>query len=190
MRLLILACLTTLLATTTAADSLWSPRSPFAFLFADHKACRVGDIITIIISESAQASHTAAVDHEHEADSAVGPGNGMLDFIPLVGWGGKSESAAKGTSTRGGTLAARITVSVVGISPNGNLLLEGTHSVKVNEDIQEITITGEVRPRDVSPDNTVLSRYVANAKIEYTGTEPERPTRHSGIITKILNFLF
>ena len=190
MRIVMLTCLTGILATTAAADSLWSSHSPFASLFADHKACQVGDIITIIISESAQASHTAAVEHEHQANSEVGPGKGFLEFINLVGWGGKSASDAKGSSTRGGSLSARITVSVVGISPTGNLVLEGKRTVKVNEDVQEITVTGEVRPRDVSPDNTVLSRYVANAKIEYNGTEPERPTRHSGIITRILNFLF
>jgi flagellar L-ring protein precursor FlgH len=190
LRLPLVLPLLTLLLSPLSADSLWSPQGPFASLFADHKAHRIGDIITIIISESAQATHSAAVDHQHEADSQVGPGEGLLDFIRLVGWGGKSESSAKGGSTRAGSLAARVTVSVVGISPAGNLLLEGRRTVKVNEDLQQITITGEVRPRDVAADNTVLSRYVANARIEYSGTEPEHPTRHTGLITKLLNILF
>ncbi len=179
-----------LTVSSVCADSLWSPRSRFASLFADHKASRIGDIITIIISESTQASHVATVDHQHEADTQVGPGKGFLDFINLVGWGGQSKSGAQGASTRQGSLVARVTARVVGITPSGNLLLEGKRTVKVNEDIQQITITGEVRPRDVAPDNTVPSRYVANAKIEYSGTEPEHPTRHTGIIMKILNFLF
>ncbi len=56
--------------------------------------------------------------------------------------------------------------------------------------MQKITLRGEVRPQDISRDNTVYSWNVANAEITYEGSDPGRPGKKVGIVTRLLNMLF
>ncbi len=85
-------------------------------------------------------------------------------------------------------MEATISVTVKQVLPNGSLLLEGTRQVTVNDDAQTITVSGTVRPEDVRADNTVLSMYMADAKITYVGEGPtaQRP----GIVTRIVQTPF
>ena len=62
-------------------------------------------------------------------------------------------------------MSARVT----GIAANGNLMIAGFREVTVNNEQQLIALTGVVRPKDVTPDNVVLSTYVADARIAYSG---------------------
>jgi flagellar L-ring protein precursor FlgH len=152
-------------------------------LYSDHKANRVGDIVTIIIAESSRASKSDATQTSKKSGS-----NGSLSDLfglgklPLsVGVDGGSDYSGSGTTTRSGSMDAKISVSVKEILPNGNLVLEGTRNVNVNDDMQTITISGMVRPEDIAPDNTVLSIYMANAEIKYKGQG--QSTQTPGIIT-------
>ena len=174
----------------TLADSLVTPQSFVLRMYGDHKARSVGDILHIIIAERATATHQASRQLQRQAATQVGPGEGWLDFLKMLGYKGKHDSQDKATSVRSGSLTARITVRVVEVLPNGNLLVEGRHRVKVNKDEQIITVRGEVRPRDVSADNTVYSYNVANLEVDYKGSNPGRPGKRTGIISRILNLLF
>lgn len=162
----------------------------FISLYTDHRAHQIGDLVLVVISESSISSHSASRSNDRSAESKVGPGAGWLDFIPLVGYGGESTSAAKGQSARRDMLTARIATMVTGVTPTGSLIIEGERTVQVNDDFQTIRLTGEVRPQDIGPDNTALSHRVANARIEYVGRDPGEPGRRLGIITRILNWLF
>ncbi len=162
----------------------------FMSLYADHRAHQIGDLVLVLISESSLASHSATRGNEKSADTKIGAGTGWLDFIPLMGYGAQSKSGAKGQSQRRDLLTARIATIVTGITPTGNLMIEGERTVQVNHDFQTIRLTGEVRPQDVAPDNTVFSHRVANAVIEYLGSDPGKPGHRVGIITRILNWLF
>jgi len=162
----------------------------FVNLFTDARASRIGDVVLVIISESAQALHQAARANDHKTANEVGPGGGWLDFIPLFGYGGASASSAKGVSSRQESFQARIAARVINITEEGNLIIEGTREVRVNKDTQRITLRGIVRPQDICRDNTVYSWNVANAEITYEGSDPARPGKKVGIITRVLNLLF
>lgn len=187
-QILLGACL--LVSVPVAADSLYTSQSPFARLFSDRKAAQVGDVLHILITELAQASHNTTSDVANRAKTEMGPGLGLLDFIPLIGYGGSSQASSSGKANRSESFSGRIAVTVVGITPTGNLLVEGCRSVTVHRDLQIIKLCGEVRPQDVTADNTVPSYRVANATISYTGSDPLRPGRKVGVVTRILHWLF
>ena len=68
--------------------------------------------------------------------------------------------------------------------------MSGTQSIKQNNEEQKITVTGEVRAEDITPDNTILSSLVANAQIRIDGKGPIAGKQRQGIITQVFNFLF
>jgi len=162
----------------------------FAGLYAEHRATAAGDILFVVISETSVASYSASRSNQKSGSAQVEPGTGWLDFIPELGFGGQLSAGASGQSQLRDSLAARVAVVVTGLSPTGNLLIEGERAVRVNDALRTIRLRGEVRPADVRPDNTVLSHLVAHASIEYQGPDPGRPGRHVGILTRILGWLF
>jgi len=143
----------------------------YTSLYSDHKARRIGDIVTIIVAESSKASKSDAT----QTSKKSGTNGSLSDFfglgkLPLkVGVDAGSGYSGSGTTTRSDSMDAKISVFIKEILPNGNFLLEGTRNVNVNDDIQTITISGTVRPEDITPDNTILSIYLANAEIKYRG---------------------
>ena len=175
---------------TVGAESLWQDNSRLANIYQDVKARNVGDILTIVISETSTASRTGSANNSKKADLSLSAGTGsFLDWITAHGVNGSDSFSAQGNINNSNKVTASITVQVVGVQPNGNLLLSGTQSIKQNKDLQTITLTGEVRPEDISNGNTVLSTYVANAKITIDGKGPIMRKQRQGIITQVLNFL-
>ena len=179
------------------AIALATPASPdpssgsfFTSLYSDHRATNVGDIVLVVVSESALASHTSTRGNENSSNASMGAGTGWLDFISLTGYGGQSKSAAKGQSQSRDMLSARIAAVVTGLAPNGNLIIQGERRVACNRDFQTVRITGEVRACDIRPDNTVSSQLVANAVIDYTGPDPAEPGGRVGLLPRILGWLF
>ena len=87
----------------------------FASLYADRRARQPGDIVFVVISESAMASHAASRSNQSSSSVEVGPGTGWLDFIPLLGYGGQLQATAGGQSQRRDMLSARIAATVTGM---------------------------------------------------------------------------
>ena len=166
------------------------PFSNYVSLYTDHRARRLGDIVTIIVTESSKASKSSAT----KTSKKSGTNSSLSDFFGLsglpveMGVDAGSDYSGSGSTTRSGTMEARISAIVKQVLPNGNLMLEGTRQVVVNDDTQMITVSGLVRPEDISSDNTVLSMYMADAKIGYVGEGPiaQKP----GIVTRILQTPF
>lgn len=179
------------------AESLWRTG---ANLFTDHKARGVGDTLTIIISESAVASHTNATEREKGAKASGGPTGvaegerNLLGFLPFFGGSGKTEYKGEAKTKRSGIMTARITAQVVNVLPNGNLFIEGNKKIMVNGEEEELWITGIVRPQDIRADNTVLSTYIAQATIRYKGglrfSDRERPGIIPRLLSGLANFFF
>jgi len=179
-----------LLASLAGADSLYTPQSPFASPFGDRKAARIGDVVQILISENAQANQSANDQTANKNNATMGPGAGLLNFLPLVGYSGNITAQSSGSTSRSASFSTRLAAMVVGVTPNGNLLIEGSREVRVHKDFQVIKLSGEVRPTDILSDNTVPSYQVANAKISYTGSDPRRPGSKAGLLTGLLHWLF
>lgn len=188
--LILALCLPALVdGATIDADN--EARQPFyVSLYADHKARTKGDIVTIIISESSRASKSAATQTSKKSGQS-GSLNDLfgLGNLPLkMGVDAGSDYSGSGTTTRSGSMDARVSAFIREVLPGGNLVLEGTRQVTVNDDTQLITVSGVVRPQDIGQDNTVLSIYMADAQIKYVGQGPtaQRP----GILTRILQTPF
>jgi len=185
----VLAVLAGLMLALPAAASLFPLDK--GSMFADRKARNVGDLVTVIIVEQAQARQTANTSTGKQSDFEVGPGLGVLaDLIPLFGMGGSDSFSAQGQTTRGGSLTAKITTRVVEALPNDTLRIEGTQRIVINGEEQEIVIRGTVRVSDISPDNTVLSPFVADAEISFVGTGIVADKNKPGILTRLFNWLF
>ena len=95
-----------------------------------------------------------------------------------------------GSTTRDESMTAAITARVIEVRPNGNLLIKGTREVKVNNETQFIILSGLIRPVDISPDNTVLSSYIGNAKIEYIGTGSLSDKQRPGWLARAVDFVW
>ena len=163
-------------------------------LFTDIKANQVGDVLTVIISEQSRASNQVQTKTEKSSSHDVtgGPGIGTLDFLPLFGVKGETKSShdGKGQNIRNGSLKARMSVTVVAIKDNGDLVVEGTRTVTVSGDKETISLSGVVRQRDVLPGNTIESYLIADAEISYTGKGAASAGSRPGFITRFFNWLF
>ncbi len=159
-------------------------------LVTDLKAHRVGDVITIVITESSTANATAKTDANNKTEISGGPGLGFLDLLST--WGIESENKYKGDgrTTRTGDLQAEITARIVEELPNGDFRLAGQRMVDINGERQLIEVTGLCRARDIQADNTIMSTYIADARIGYTGSGLVNAASEPGLITKLINWLF
>lgn len=169
------------------AASLWSDQ---ASMFGDRKARAVGDSLTIIINESTSASRTGNSSNTKSGSTSMNAGTGLLTFIDDASTSSKDSFASEGKINNTNKVTGRITVQVTAVKPNGNMVVAGTQVIKQNNDEQRITITGEVRPEDVSTDNLVLSSLVANAQVKIEGKGPISSKQRQGILTQLFNFLF
>uniref|UniRef100_C6E7K1 Flagellar L-ring protein n=1 Tax=Geobacter sp. (strain M21) TaxID=443144 RepID=C6E7K1_GEOSM len=160
-----------------ASGSLWQDSS--TGLAEDLKARRRGDIITVVISENASASKKASTGTSRGSSISAGiPKLLGLETTGIRNWADLSDLLnasfgskfdGSGSTSRQETLQATISAKVVDVIPNGNLLIEGRRNVKVNNEDQIIVLTGTVRGRDVSADNTISSALIADARIAYSG---------------------
>ena len=98
--------------------------------------------------------------------------------------------STKGSINNTNKVSARITVKVIEVKPNGNLVVSGTQNIKQNGESQTITISGQVRPSDIQADNTVYSSFLADAKLNVSGSGPLANKQRQGILTQIWNWLF
>jgi len=164
-----------------ATGSLWRDDVSNNYLFTDVKARFAGDLLTIVITEDASGSKEAdtstSTDTEVFANleqffglpQALQANNPDIDPTQLI----KASTARKwdgeGATNRKGKLSARMTAVVKGVSPTGNLWVQGDKIVSVNKEDQHIVVQGWVRPEDIDSQNQVLSIRLADARIDYYG---------------------
>lgn len=163
-------------------------------LFTDIKANKIGDILTVLIYENSIATTKAETKTEKTDENSVsgGPGIGKLDFIPLFGADSENKSSFNGSgeNLRNQNLRAKISVTVVDIRENGDLIIKGSRAIGISKDKETMTLTGVVRQRDISADNTVDSYKIAEAEIIYTGKGAANTASRPGILSRFINWLF
>jgi flagellar L-ring protein precursor FlgH len=189
MRVLAVALLIIWVSGYALSDSLWKDGN--RSLYADRKAVKEGDVLTVLIYESTTASSRADTKTSKSDSASTKPGVGpLLSMLPEWSVSGKTGSQASGSTTRSGTLVGKISVVVKEVLPNGNLKVEGTRTVGVNGEKEKIVLTGIVRPEDVSAENTLPSTAIAQAEIHYEGKGPVGNKQREGLLTKLLKWLF
>jgi flagellar L-ring protein precursor FlgH len=157
--------------------SIWQASS--ASPMDDFKARKRGDIVTVVIVEEASASKQATTGTKREAGISASIPNFMgiettaladkLDLNALVKANTSSDFNGSGTTTRKDMLNATISAHVMDVLPNGDLRIEGSRSVKVNNEEQIIILQGTVRPKDINHENMISSSQIADARITYSG---------------------
>jgi flagellar L-ring protein FlgH len=163
-------------------------------LFSDQRAIKIDDILTIQIIESAKANTEAKTNTDKEQSVAVqsGGGSGSLSFIPAFGAsaGSKVTHAGQGATSREGSLVATVSARVLKVLDNGNLVIEGSKVVEINDEKGLIKVSGTVRPRDIQQNNVILSSNIADAQITYSGKGVVNSAHRPGLIMRIINWIF
>ncbi|OED44707.1 flagellar basal body L-ring protein [Endozoicomonas sp. (ex Bugula neritina AB1)] len=156
-------------------------------LFEDRMAYRQGDILTVQLNEKTTSSKSSGTDFDKDS--------GVSMPIPMV-WGSSGESsslemdrdfAGKSSSSQKNMLDGAITVSVVEVLSNGALSVRGEKWIKLNQGNEYIRISGILRPEDITPNNTVSSQRLANARITYSGEGPLADANEAGWLTQFFN---
>lgn len=135
-----------------------------------------GDVITVILNESTQAARTATANVTRAATNDVVPA-GVTGRLPgisrsLTGINlnqANIESKGEGAADQRASLSGSVTATVVEVQANGNLVIRGEKRLALNQGTEMIQVSGVVRPEDVGPNNTVLSRRLADASFTYQG---------------------
>lgn len=169
-----------LTATASAAapsGSLWPINSASERgMIADRKASRAGDILTVVVSESAmaQSSQSKKSSRDSNIDDAIQQfffansraltHNGAL---PSLNLGGSANYSGGGDVSNSQSLSARAAVTVSDVLPNGNLVIQGARIVSFSGETQYVVLHGLVRADDVERDNTVASTNIADARVEF-----------------------
>lgn len=152
-------------------------------LFEDVKARRVGDTLTVLLRERTDASKSASSEADKNSSASAA--------IPWD-WGGTSiegdrEFEGTGSSDQSNELEGKITVSVVDVLANGNLVIRGEKWIGINNGREFIRLRGIVRPVDVRPDNTIVSQRIANARIDYGGEGMIADSNRAGWLTRFFH---
>jgi len=167
---------------------------PMHSLFSDHRAMRVNDILTIHIVESTKANANSATTtaKENEANVGFSGGTGRFRFLPSFGTNNSNRSKFDGTgkTSREGKFEATVSARVIEVLEGGNLVIEGSKVVEVNQEKETLKITGIVRPQDIQKNNIVFSSSIADAEITYSGSGVVNTASRKGIITRMFGWMF
>ncbi len=162
------------------ANSLWKVGA--RTFFGDQRAARVGDILTVQIdiddsartqnstTTSRTSGQTLGFPHLFGLESSLGkilPGG--FDPASAIETGSTSNKAGAGAVTRSEKISLTIAAVVTGVLPNGNMIIQGTQEVMTNGELRRLTVSGIVRPEDISAANTIRHTQIAEARIAYGG---------------------
>ena len=178
------------LAAGASAQSLWSDNGGVRSVFADRKACQVGDILTIVISETTSTTAAKSNSNSKKGSTTLNAGIGIFDFLRAASAGASDSFSASGAAKDTSSFKGNVTVTVVDVQPNGNMTLEGTQSIWQNRDEHRITFRGVCRMDDVTAANTIPSTKIADATVRFDGKGPLNAKQRQGILTQVFNFLF
>jgi flagellar L-ring protein FlgH len=185
------------------ANSLWRPGAR-AF-FKDQRASRIGDILTvdITIADEAKINNETSRSRQAAEDADL---TGFLGYeaslgrvLPeavnpaaLVSLGSTASNTGRGSVNRKEDIKLKVAAVVTQVLPNGNLVVQGSQEVRVNFEVRELTVSGVVRPEDISAVNVVNHTAMAEARISYGGrgqlTDVQQPRYGQQIYDIVMPF--
>ncbi|MDD5349009.1 MAG: flagellar basal body L-ring protein FlgH [Chthoniobacteraceae bacterium] len=163
---------------------------------ADKRARGVGDIVTIVVSETAALNNTlnlktnktsaagveglasnvlnqfitgipnALINRKNQTAATTGSNNIVIPSLPTLPVSGANTYTGGGSIQNSQTVTAKVAVQIIDVLPNGNFVIEGLRDVSFSKERQFASLHGTIRPYDIQPDNTVASGNVANAHVE------------------------
>lgn len=190
-RLFQVLCVTLSLCAMAYAQDM--RQNSYYSLFADQKANKVGDAVTIIVVESSQASNNAETQTGRSdnisMDGSASLGSKSLPEVKL-GIGTKSDFSGSGSTKTTGLIKTKISATIDSVMSNGNLMIKGSRKIVINGEEQLITIKGIVRGSDIMSDNSVLSYNISEAVITFEGNGLINDNQKPGWITRLFHWIF
>jgi flagellar L-ring protein precursor FlgH len=185
----------TLQVTVFASDTLWKEGQTIS-MFSDKKAHAVGDILTIVIQENngATRQNTTSTAKKASVDASIATflyspaASGFLTKggnMPALKYNSTSDFSGGGQINNQETITARLSVKVIDVLPNGNLLIEGRRQTAFSGEKQEAILRGTVRGEDVLANNTIFSYNIADASIQFLSKGTITDTQRKGWFTRI-----
>lgn len=162
-----------------ASDSPWS-------LTSDSRAFRPGDVLTVVLQETTQASKRANTSFGKDSSVAFSPVTlGKKTYSLNAELDAQRDFSGSASSTQQNTLQGAISVVVLEVLPNGLLRVEGEKTIQLNQGEEFIRLNGYVRSSDIDSDNSVSSLRVANARIAYAGRGALADANSAGWLTRV-----
>jgi flagellar L-ring protein FlgH len=189
---LVTCCGVTILSVAIAEDihtepvRITQPSTTYRSFFSDRQAFRKGDMLTVIVTESATANSQARTrtDKSDKVAASVAHSGATTHGIEV---GANNQFDGGGEVERSGQLLAKITVVVDEVDSTGNLVITGEQNIAVNNEQQRIALHGTIRTEDIAPDNTVPSWRVFNAQIEFKGKGILARKQSPGLLAKLFD---
>lgn len=190
-------------SSVSRAQSLWDRRDPkTVYLFQDYRARQVGDTLTIVVSEVTEhdAQETRNMNKQTltsanvtaNASSQVGITAPIKQYIGTLGSQTQTQRKFDGqaNSTIDRKFGDKLSVIVIDVLPNGNLIIEGHRERVVGHEKRMLRVTGQVRPADIGPFNQVQSQYIANFRVIYDGRGPDTNYTNQGWGGRLFNAIW
>jgi flagellar L-ring protein precursor FlgH len=154
--------------------SLWSPSNTLGELSTDYKARKLNDTITILVAVQTTAAQSGDSSSQRtmSTSSAITGLPGSINtapFNPLFNANSATQLKGAGATDSNTTFTTSLTGQVVAVLPSGNLVVEAQRKIFMNNQHEDVTVRGVVRPNDIGPSNTVFSASLSNLEIEMKG---------------------
>lgn len=185
-RTALLALAAALAAAPAAAQDLYKGGN-WSAMAADRRASSVGDTITVVVSQAAEASNTTQNATRKSTDLGGSINGGALDERGQLSLGGGY--AGRGEMRRSERLAAQLSVTITEVLPNGDYRILGEQRMHVNGEKTLIAVRGRIRPEDIRSDNSVLSGRIAEAEINYDGKGFVSRGAKPGLLNRLFSLL-
>ncbi len=162
-------------------------------LYDDSKPHGVGDIVTVMMDEQTKAAKSADADLSKSNDASMDPlsvGGQQLAINDYnFSYELKNDNKFKGNTSanQSNSISGSITVEVIDVLANGNLVIRGEKWLTLNTGDEYIRLSGTIRPDDISFDNTIASTRISNARIQYSGTGTQQDMQEPGFLARFFN---
>lgn len=181
--------------------AIYAQDTPLRFL-GDFRARSIGDIVMVNVVETSSGSKKASTKTSRSTDVEAGV-SGLLGFEKaledknrnlsadtMVAGTIKNDFDGSGSTARNSSVTASISCRVLTVLPNGDLMISGSREIRVNNENQFMVLTGVIRPQDIAADNTILSSYIADARIVYNGRGVLTEKQSPGWLGRILDYVW
>jgi flagellar L-ring protein precursor FlgH len=155
--------------------SLYAMGAGLGDLAMDFRATRVGDVVTVVVSEQASATAQGATSSKRTSSakasvtSLFGPRQTLSALNNLADMNSQQQLDGQGATSRTSTLSTTLSARVIKVLTNGNLIVEGSKAVAINSENQTVSVRGIVRPIDIAPDNSIPSTRVSDLEVRING---------------------
>lgn len=162
-------------------------------LYDDSKPRGVGDIITVTLDENTKAAKSSDADLSKNNDASMDPlevGGQQLnigDYNLSYNLSNDNKFSGSAAANQSNSISGSITVEVVEVLANGNLVIRGEKWLTLNTGDEYIRLSGTIRPDDISYENTIASNRISNARIRYSGTGTQQDMQEPGFLARFFN---